>query len=123
MLVLDFPRMQGTGVVERLVEAPGTDTAPAAGYPTVDSGSRTIRVQASIGSIPRGEAVRAFPVPLRFWCRESAAGKTLPLDFTLHGKGLREPITGTLRVHVAEAGSTTRRARKKKPVTQKVGNG
>ena len=123
VLVLDFPRMDGAGVVERIVEAPGSEPTPTEGYPMVDSGSRTIRVQASIGRIPRGETVRAFPVPLRVWFREPAAGKTLPLDFTLHGKGLREPIAGTLRVHVAEAGSTTRRARKKKPVTQKVGNG
>ena len=92
----------------------------------VDPGPRTIRVQASVGRIPRGETVKAFAMPLRVWCRKPAAGKTLPLDFTLHGKGLREPITGTLRIHVGEAESATRPNRtggEKKPVTHKVGNG
>lgn len=123
-LVLDFPLLKGAGVVEYPIETPGSDPLSLTGYPVVDAGSRTTRVQASIGRIPRGETVKAFPVPLRVWFREPAAGKTLPLDFTLHGKGLREPIAGTLRIHVAEAGSMTGRVtEKRKPVTQHVGNG
>jgi len=110
-LVLDFPQIEGVGVVESPFEAPGAEPCQAEGYPVVDPGPRTTRVQASVGGIPRGEAVEAFAIPLRVWCRESAAGKTLPLDFTLHGKGLREPITGTLRIHIGEAETTTRQPR------------
>jgi len=123
-LVLDLPRIEGFGIVERLYEAPGEQPCLADGYPVVDVGPRTIRVQASVGEIPCGATVKACAIPLRVWCREPAAGKTLPLDFTLHGKGLREPVTGTLRIHVSEADSSRARIREeKKPVTQKVGNG
>ena len=126
-LVLDFPRIEGVGVADGIHGAPGGNAVTPEGYPVVDVGSRTIRVQSSVGQIQRGATVKAFAQPLRVWCREPAAGKTLPIDYVLHGRGLREPIAGTLRIHVAEAASatarTTRRARKKKPATQGVGNG
>lgn len=125
VLVLDVPRIEGSGVVEEILGTPGTEDCRPDGYPVVDSGARTVRVQAGIGRIGPGETMEAFAVPLRVWFREPAAGRTLPLDFTVYGKGLREPITGTLRIHVTGAASASGRAgaKKKKPVTRKAGNG
>ena len=99
-LVLGFPRLEGVGIAERIVLAPGADQAPPPGYPVVDTGPRTIRVQASVGEILHGSTVRAFRQPLRLWLREAAAGKTLPVDYHLHAKNLREPLGGTLRIRV-----------------------
>ncbi len=124
-IILDFPRIKGVGIAERIYDAPGSEPRSPEGYPVVDASARTIRVQGTVGQVQRGATVKAFTQPLRVWFRSPAAGKTLPVDYTLHGRGLREPITGTLRVHVTDAGATTTRATKskKKPVAHKVSNG
>jgi hypothetical protein len=47
--------------------------------------------------------VPAFSQPLRVWVRETLAGRTLPVDYRFHSESLREPVVGTLRIHVRPA--------------------
>ncbi len=100
VLVVKIPRVEGVGVAERVHAAPGDRAPPRERYPLVDSGPRTTTVQAGGISVARRATVDAFSEPLRLCLRESAAGKTIPLTYTLHGRGLSVPIHGTLRIYV-----------------------
>ncbi len=109
VLVLKIPRVEGVGVVERVHAAPGEQALPAEHYPLVDSGPQVITVQAGI-SVPKRATVDAFREPLRLYLREPAAGKTIPVMYSLHGRGLCAPIGGTLRIHVIQGEPAARRA-------------
>ena len=108
-LTLEFPRVEGVGISDALYASPGAAQPSQADYPIVDVGPRTTRVNASVGQIQLGASVNAFCQPLRIWLRGPSAGKTLPVDYTLYGKNLRQTLTGTLRIHVVEAEASTRR--------------
>ncbi|HEY5624478.1 MAG TPA: ATP-binding protein [Gammaproteobacteria bacterium] len=99
VLVLDLPRISGFGVSDYLRTAHREMTEDPQDYPSVHVGEHATRVQADVAAVPAGSIVQAFAVPLRIWVREAAAGQTLPVDFRLNGPGLREPATGTLRIH------------------------
>lgn len=107
VLVLKIPRLEGAGVAEKIHAAPGEKTAQREGYPLVDSGPRTITVQADGISIPTRATVDAFREPLRLWLRQPAAGKTIPLTYSLHGRGLSEPVHGTVRIYVTHCDPVT----------------
>jgi len=109
-LMLEFPRMEGVGISDALYASPGAAQPAQAEYPIVDVGPRTTRVNVSVGQIQLGASVNAFREPPRIWLRGPSAGKTLPVDYTLYGKNLRETLTGTLRIHVVEAEASTRRS-------------
>jgi len=98
VLVLKIPRVEGVGVVERVHAAPGEQASPPEHYPLVDSGPQVITVQAGGISVPKRATVDAFREPLRLYLREPAAGKTIPVMYSLHGRGLSAPIRGTLRI-------------------------
>ncbi|MGI9259747.1 MAG: AlbA family DNA-binding domain-containing protein [Gammaproteobacteria bacterium] len=99
-LTLEFPHVEGFGISEYLRTAKDDEEKKPVEYPKVDAGEKTIRVQVAVRAVPGGAAVPAFVEPLRIWARESAAGQTLPVDFRLIGSGLREPVTGTLRIRI-----------------------
>ena len=101
LLTLDFPRVDGLGISEYIRIAPDSeDGEPPKGYPKIETGEHRIRVQAKVQSVPRRSTVPAFSQPLRIWVREPIAGRTLPVDYRLHSASLREPVVGTLRIHV-----------------------
>lgn len=102
MLVLDFPCMEGVGIADRIWPAPDGRGPVPEGYPTVDIGPRTIRVQAALGPVVPGARLAAFRQPLRLGLREPAIGKTISVSYSLHGKSLRRTLSGTLRIHVVD---------------------
>jgi hypothetical protein len=102
VLLLKIPRVEGVGVVERIHAAPGEQPSPPERYPVVDTGPRVVTVHAGGISVPRRANVDAFREPLRLYLREPAAGKTIPVAYSLHGRGLPAPIHGTLRIYVTE---------------------
>jgi len=101
-IVLDFPRMDGIVVVDHLCPPPGRKALGHNTYPAVDAGSRTVRVQAKLGAIPPGSKGMAFLEPLRVCVREQAAGKVVPISYTLYGRSLRAPMSGALRIQVED---------------------
>ncbi|MCZ6476006.1 MAG: ATP-binding protein [Gammaproteobacteria bacterium] len=102
-LTLDFPHVDGLGISEYIRLAPDSEKERPAGYPTVETGERKIRVQSTIESVPRGATVQAFSQPLRIWVREPVAGLTLAVDYALRATSLSEPVIGTLRLHVGDS--------------------
>jgi hypothetical protein len=102
VLVLKIPRVEGVGLVERIHAAPGERVSAQEHYPVVGTGPRVVTVHAGGISVPGRANVAAFREPLRIYLREPAAGKTIPLTYSLHGRGLRAPIHGTLRIYVTE---------------------
>lgn len=101
-LVLDFPRMDGFEVIDRLWPPPDGPQPVAAAYPTVDVGPRTVRVQTTVSPIAPGSRGMAFDEPLRLGIREDGAGNVVPINFTLYGGSVRAPISGALRIHIDE---------------------
>jgi hypothetical protein len=102
LLVLKIPRVEGVGVVERLHAAPGKQAPLQERYPLVDVGPQAVTVHASGIDIPKGATVDAFREPLRLYLREPVVGKTLPVTYSLHGRGISGAIQGTLRIYVSQ---------------------
>ena len=102
VLVLKIPRVEGVGVVERIHAAPGEQASPEERYPVVDIGPQMLTVQAGGISVPGRATVEAFREPLRLYLREPVAGKTIPVSYTLHGRGLSGAVHGTLRIYVTQ---------------------
>lgn len=104
LLTLEFPHVEGFGISEYIRIGPDSGNhEPPAGYPTIETREHNIRVQAKVPSVPRRSTVPAFSQPLRVWVRETLAGRTLPVDYRFHSESLREPVVGTLRIHVRPA--------------------
>ncbi len=100
VLTLDFPHVEGFGVSEYVRAPQDCEEDRLEGYPAVDTGEKMIRVQAAVAAVPCRSTVAAFPEPLRVWIRGAVSGQTLPVDYRLHAAGLKEPLVGTLRIHV-----------------------
>lgn len=101
-LVLDFPHMDGVVVVDRLWPSPVGRSPAGDSYPAIDVGSRTVRVQTTVSAIPPGSKAMAFQEPLRICLREASAGNVVPISYTLYGRSLRAPISGSLRIQVED---------------------
>jgi hypothetical protein len=101
MLHMRLPRIDAVGVAERLYQDPERP-AKVDGYPRVHVGAQAIDIETDLGVLPPGKITRAFREPPRFWARPGAAGKTLPLDVTLHARELREPIRETLVLRIVD---------------------
>ena len=113
MLRLQLANLPGLGVAERLHSPTGLD-AHAAAYPLVTVGKRVIEIEASIGVLAPGATVEVFREPPRLWVREPAAGKSIALDYSVHARGLREPVRGSLIIRFAPgatAGQPPKRGR------------
>jgi hypothetical protein len=99
-VMLTLPRIDGISVAERLypaADAPPTDE----GYPRVHAKPRTIEIRADVDAVPRGRTVSVFRHAPRLCVRETAAGKTIPVDYALHARELREPLRDTLLIKIA----------------------
>jgi hypothetical protein len=110
MLRLELPRIAGIGVAAKLYSPTGTQPPAAAAYPLVSAGARTIEIEGELGTIPAVTTLRAFREPPRLWVRAAALGKTIPLDYTLHARELREPLRDTLVIRVVGAAGGARSA-------------
>jgi len=111
-LVLDFPRMDGVDIAEQIWPDPESPDAVPDGYPTVEIGPRTMRVQTTLPSIPAEGKAMAFRQPLRVCLREPGIGKTVPISYSVHGRGLRATVSGTLRLVIDDSESKALPVRK-----------
>jgi hypothetical protein len=103
LLVLKIPRVEGVGVVDRIRAAAGMQAALQQRYPLVEAGPHAVSVQADGIYIPKGATVNAFREPLRVYLREPVVGKTIPVSYSLSGRGLSGAIRGTLRIVVGQS--------------------
>jgi hypothetical protein len=109
LLVLKIPRVEGVGVVERIHAAPGEQALLQERYPLVDVGPQAVTVNAGGIYVPKGATVDAFREPLRLYLREPVVGKTIPVTYSLLGRGLSGAVQGTLRIYVTQRETTARR--------------
>jgi hypothetical protein len=79
-------------------------------YPLVEAGAQAVTVQADGIYIPKGATVNAFREPLRLYLREPVVGKTIPVAYSLNGRGLSGAVRGTLRIVVGKCEPAARRA-------------
>ncbi len=110
VLVLKIPRVKGVGVVDRIRAATGMRAVLQQRYPLVEAGPQALSVQADGIYIPKGATVDAFREPLRLYLREPVAGKTIPVSYSLNGRGLSGTIRGTLRIFVCRGEADARNA-------------
>ena len=98
-IAIKMPRIDGLGVSQEYY--PVRDGQPTReGYPVVRMSERTIEIQTQIGIAANGTSP-AFQEPPRLWLREAAAGKTIPVDCSVHARDLSEPVRETLLIRVA----------------------
>lgn len=101
-LTLKIPRADGVAVADRVYAEPGKPHAYSGMYPRVDVGPRTIAVQVTGLRIPGRSNVEAFFEPLRLLLRESAAGQTIRVAYSLRGPTLAKPVQGRLKIFATE---------------------
>lgn len=97
-----LPHTQGVGIADRVYTGDESEIGPD-GYPQIASGPRTISLDADLGTLYAGRNVRAFREAARFWARDEAAGKAVPVDYELRADELAEPLEGSLVVYVDRA--------------------
>lgn len=73
-------------------------TDEIAAYPSVSLKDDAVHVTSKIGDIPVGEPVEIFGAPLRICVGADLRGKHFGLRYALHGKHLRSPAKGRLRL-------------------------
>jgi hypothetical protein len=117
VLRLQLPNLGGIGVADRLHSATGLDADRAGAYPLVSAGKRVIEIEASIGALGTGATVKVFREPPRLWVREPAAGKSIALDYSVHARGLREPVRDSLIIRFAKTPAARRAIHGKGPRT------
>ena len=110
LLVLKIPKVEGVGVVDRIRTAPAMQAALQQRYPLVEAGPQAVTVQADGIYVPKGATVDAFREPLRLYLREPVVGKTIPVSYSLSGRGLSGAVRGTLRIVVGQSESAAQRA-------------
>ncbi len=98
VLTLKIPRLDGVQVADRVYPAPGEPALKHGMYPKIDVGPRTIAVQVRGLRIPAGGRIEAFFEPLRLVLRESVAGQTIRIAYTVQGGTLDIPVQGRLKV-------------------------
>lgn len=67
-------------------------------YPSVSLKDDSVQVTSKIGDIPVGRPVEAFASPLRVCAGNELRGRRLGVHYVLHGKNLRTPAKGRLRL-------------------------
>ena len=100
VLEVTVPRVQGTGLAERVFDEDQITSRARSGYPAITPGKHTVSIRAELGTLYAGRSVRAFAEPARFWVRPAAAGKAVPLDFELVADELAAPIKGSLVIYI-----------------------
>ncbi len=107
-VTLEFPRVKGMDVAERIFPAPPKDGQdpprnPAAElYPNVERGDKKIQVCAGLGDVPQGKPIAVLGEPLRLLLRKEVAGKSIPVRYTIYARNLGKPVTGKLQITVLE---------------------
>ena len=108
-ILVEIPELDGVAVAERIYPAVGaTADETAAGYPEMKSVKGRTRIVTQLGRIDAGERLPVFRQPLRLLLREPAAGKKLPVNYTLFGRELPEPVSNSLSVTVTGAAVLSR---------------
>ncbi len=76
------------------------DRTPAeqADYPSVSLRDDSIQISVKLDSIPPGEPINIFTLPLRLCVGTELKGRRLGIQYTLFAQNLREPATGKLRL-------------------------
>jgi hypothetical protein len=100
VLEVTVPRVEGTGLAERVFDEDKITSRASSGYPAITPGKHTVSIRAELGTLYAGRSVRAFVEPARFWARPAAAGKAVPLDFELGAEELEAPIRGSLIIYI-----------------------
>ena len=75
-------------------------------YPSVSIRNDSIHVSCHPGSIPAGSPVNAFELPLLVCAGSELAGRRIGIRYSLSGKNLRNPVTGTLRLIFGRASAS-----------------
>jgi hypothetical protein len=101
---------EGVTVADRHYEKPIYDWqgqrvnrfSPIGGYPTIKHGNNMVLVTNEVGNLRHKMATPAFSEGFRMCFREASAGTTLDLKWTIHGRNLRVPLSGSLKIVVSE---------------------
>ena len=72
--------------------------AEQADYPSVSVRDDSIQISVKLDSIPPGEPINIFTLPLRVCVGDALRGRRLGIQYTLFAQNLREPATGKLRL-------------------------
>jgi hypothetical protein len=72
--------------------------AEQADYPSVSVRDDSIQISVKLDSIPPGEPINIFTLPLRVCVGDALKGRRLGIQYTLFAQNLREPATGKLRL-------------------------
>ena len=103
-LSLLMPQHEAFHVAERLPDTlrkgKFVDRSPVelADYPSVVLKNNAIYVSCALGDIPSGTPMPAFERSLRICVGNELQGRKIGIQYTLHGKNLRQPAQGTLRL-------------------------
>jgi hypothetical protein len=103
-LTLLLPNHDAFHVATRLPKIPKdnlyNDRTPAeqADYPSVTLRDDSIQISVKLDSIPPGEPINIFTLPLRLCVGDELKGRRLGIQYTLFAQNLREPATGKLRL-------------------------
>ncbi|MBU2677137.1 MAG: ATP-binding protein [Gammaproteobacteria bacterium] len=104
-IALVLPKDDDLYIADRLPKAlrneEYVDRSPAemASYPFVSQHKKSIHITKKIGNIPVEKPIEAFASPLRVCIGPGLIGRRFGIRYALHGKNLRSPATGTLRVN------------------------
>ena len=101
-LCLTMPRIDDAGLAAR-VYLETVDELPSDGYPEITESTRTYTIEAGLGTLFRQYRTQAFREPPRFWAREGAAGKAVPIDYELFADELDRSIKGSLVIYIEPA--------------------
>jgi hypothetical protein len=103
-LTLLMPNHDAFHVATRLPKTPKNaqfiDRTPAeqADYPSVSLSDNSIQITVKLDSVPPGEPVNAFTVPLRLCVGDELKGRRLGIQYKLFAQNLRAPAEGKLRL-------------------------
>ena len=67
-------------------------------YPSVSLVDKSIHITCRLSSIPVGEPVKVFGAPLRVCPGPGLRGRKFGIRYALHGRNLRSPAKGQLRL-------------------------
>ncbi len=99
-LTLEFPRLDGLDISERIFTPPGKSVEVPTGYPALKLGNENITAQVAWPRLPAGSKVSTFTQPMRLQLREEAVGKTFSVRYILRAKNLPDLIMGSLSITV-----------------------
>jgi hypothetical protein len=103
-LTLLMPNHNAFHVATRLPKMPKDrqfiDRTPAeqADYPSVSLSDNSIQITVKLDSVPPGEPINAFTVPLRLCVGDKLKGRRLGIQYKLFAQNLRTPAEGKLRL-------------------------